>query len=339
MHTRPAVTMADVLIGVMIAVAIAVGVVAVLGINIWGEPAGSRPEGDDGGLEKLTKINPALIQYEQTGEIPTGMSEVRALAVGPDDRIYVAGDRAIHVFDPGGGRRSEIALKDEPRCLAVGGSKHAFPGRVYVGMGRYLQALNAEGTPETPWDNLGEKALLTSLAVAEQDVFAADAGNKIVWHYDTSGKLKGRIGARRDASKTPGFVVPSPYFDLAITPDGLLRVVNPGLRRIEAYTFDGTMKRSWGRSAPALDGFFGCCNPVHLAVLADGRFVTAEKGIHRVKLYSPRGEFVCVVTGPEQLDVVAADLAVDSRDRVLILDPKARSVRILEHKRTASRGE
>ena len=32
--------------------------------------------------------------------------------------------------------------------------------------------------------------------------------------------------------------------------------------------------------------FFGCCNPAQLAVLPDGRFVTAEKGIPRVKIYS-----------------------------------------------------
>ena len=356
-HTRSAVTTADLLIGAMIVLAVILGVVAVVGIGTWALPrSDSRderdstpPRGADDGLARLRKIDPALIPYRQTGEIRVRMREVRALAVGPDDRVYVAGDKTIYVFDPGGERRSEIALDGQPRCLAVGGAEHAFPGRVYVGLDtnggdQHVGLFDAEGTPEetptlTLWDDLGEKALLTSLAVAEQDVFVADAGNSIVWHYDTSGRLKGRIGARDDRRRIPGFVIPSPYFDLAVAPDGLLRVVNPGALRIEAYTFDGDLELSWGKRAARLEGFFGCCNPVHIAILADGRLVTAEKGVPRVKVYSSGGELDYVVTGPEQLDVVAADLAVDGRDRVLILDPKARSVRILEHKKTPSRIE
>jgi len=338
-HTRSGVTKADVLIGAMIVLAVIMGAIAVLRIDTWGERDTAPPQGADEGLARLRKIDPALIQYRQTGEIPVRMREVRALAVGPDDRVYVGGDKTIHVFGPGGKQHSEIVLDGQPRCLAVGGTGHAFPGRVYVGMRDHVELFDAGGSAVTAWDDLGEKALLTSLAVAEQDVFVADAGNKIVWHYDTSGKRKGRIGGRDDRRGIPGFVIPSPYFDLAVGPDGLLRVVNPGARQIEAYTFDGDLELAWKKWAPTLEGFFGCCNPAHFAILADGRLVTAEKGLPRVKVYSPQGEFVCVVTGPEQLDVVAADLAVDGRDRILILDPKARSVRILEHKKASSRAE
>ena len=344
MHTRSAVTSANVLLGGVIVLAIVLGAVALLRVHPWGGP-GSDPSGDaDDGLTKLRKIDPALIQYRQTAEIPAAMQEVRALAVAPrsvvpDGRVYVAGDQAIHVFGPDGEKRAEIPLGGQPTCLAVGGSAHAPPGRVYVGMRDHVEVLNTEGTPETAWDGLGEKALLTSLAVAEQDVFVADAGNKVVWRYDTSGKRRGRIGQRDVRRGIPGFVIPSPYFDVAVAPDGLLRVVNPGALRIEAYTFDGDLERFWGKGAATLEGFFGCCNPAHFAIFGDGRFVTAEKGVPRVKVYGPEGEFICVVAGPEQLDVVAADVAVDARDRVLILDPKARSVRIFEHQQTSSRAE
>lgn len=339
MHTRSGVTKADVLIGAMIVLAVIVGATAVLRIDTWGERDTAPPQGADEGLARLRKIDPALIQYRQTGEIPVRMREVRALAVGPDDRVYVAGDNTMHVFGSGGEKRSEIALRGQPRCLALGGSDHAFPGRIYVGMRDHVELFDAGGRPVTAWDDLGQKALLTSLAVAEQDVFVADAGNRIVWHYDTSGKRKGRIGERDERRGIPGFVIPSPYFDLAVGPDGLLRVVNPGARQIEAYTFDGDLELAWKKRTARLEGFFGCCNPAHFAIFGDGRLVTAEKGIPRVKVYDRNVELICVVTGPEQLDAVAADLAVDGRDRVLILDPKARSVRILEHKKTTSRAE
>lgn len=344
MQTRPAVTTADVFIGVMIALAVVVGAVAVLGVDPWGEPGGPN-EGIDDGLARLRKIDPALIQYRQTGELPVRMQAVRALAVGPDDRIYVGGDKAIQVFEPGGDRLLEIVLDGEPKCLAVGaagsgdagGAGHVAPGRVYVGVGDHVELFDEQGKREATWDGLGRNAVLTSLAVAEQDVFVADAGNRVVWHYDASGKRKGQIGKRDDQRGIPGFAIPSPYFDVAVAPDGLLRVVNPGALRIEAYTFEGDLETSWTRRSSVLEGFFGCCNPAHFAVFADGRLVTAEKGIARVKVYDDNLKFICVVSGPEQLDVEAADVAVDGRDRILFLDPKAKSVRVFEHKKDPSR--
>ena len=72
-----------------------------------------------------------------------------------------------------------------------------------------------------------------------------------------------------------------------------------------------------------LDGFSGCCNPSHIALLSNGSFVTSEKGIERVKIHLPSGDYRCVVAGPEQFEAgtVGLDLAVDSRDRIFVLDP------------------
>jgi hypothetical protein len=281
--------------------------------------------------------------------------------VGPDDRIYVGGDQAVCVFEPQGTKQAEIALDDKPRCLAIAGStgsangaaEHASPGWLYVGMADHVEvyavdhpadkpadnpANNPVGgdssrrVPQQTWDSLGRKALLSSIAVAEDNVFVADAGNKIVLRYDTAGRLLGRIGQRDARRKIPGFMVTSAAFDLAVAPDGLLRVVNPLLRRIEAYTFDGDLESSWGDSATGIAGFFGCCNPAEFAIFSDGRYVTAEKGIPRIKVYDAQGQFVCVVAGPEQMPVTAADLAVDSRGRILALDPTNKSVRVFAHK-------
>ena len=106
-------------------------------------------------------------------------------------------------------------------------------------------------------------------------MFVADAGNRIVWRYDLSGKLKGRIGEPNKAQNYPGFLVTNHYFPLALGADGLLYVVNPRALRVEGFTFGGDLEFSWGKGSAGVEGFFGCCNPACLAAMPDGRFVTA----------------------------------------------------------------
>ena len=189
-----------------------------------------------------------------------------------------------------------IDLSGEPRCLTI-----AEDGRIYVGVGDHVEVLDAEGQRVASWDPLGDEAVLTSIARYKDDVFVADAGHRIVLHYDTAGTLVGHIGEKNPDKNIPGFVIPSPHFDLAVSRDGLLRVVNPGRNRIETYTLDGDLEFAWGERSVGIKGFCGCCNPVNFALLPDGSFVTAEKGLDRVKIYNSDGGFVGVVAGPAQL--------------------------------------
>jgi len=199
------------------------------------------------------------------------------------------------------------------------------------------------------WQSLGNGALLTSIAVSKKDVFVADAGNRIVIHYDTAGNVINHIGKKDIDKNIPGFVIPSPYFDLAVGHDGLLRVVNPGRHRIEAYTLNGDLEFWWGKFSTDLEGFTGCCNPVNFAILEDGNFVTCEKGLIRVKIYDSEGTFVGVVAGPQQLVEGGAsricyfpaecqsgsfDVAIDSEGQIFVLDTIKNIVRIFTRKKT-----
>lgn len=320
------------MIGVVVLGAIIVGAVAVLRMDPWGKPSrepaesARRDPGDPAG------IDPALIRYREIAAFAVELGQPRALAAGSDGWIYVAGDQSVHGLDAEGVLQIQIALEDAPRCLAVGPAEGPSPERLYVGMADHVEVFTFQSGREAKWETLPGEPLLTSVAVDQGDVFLADAGNRIVWRYDASGRRQGRIGEPDRDRNTGGFLITSPYFDLAVASDGLLRVVNPRALRIEAYTFQGDLESRWGESASGIEGFFGCCNPIHIAALDDGRLVTAEKGIARVKVYGPQGELLCVVAGPDRLTVPPADLATDRRGRVLILDPVSRSVRIFEHK-------
>jgi sugar lactone lactonase YvrE len=268
------------------------------------------------------------------------------VAVGPEDQIFVVGDQSLTAFTPQGEPIKTVALDDQPHCVAVAGADHAVAGRVYVGMKDRVEILDSLDSPAKSWESLGKKAILTSLAVADRDIFAADAGNRIVWHYDANGKQRGSIGGKDESRNIRGFIIYSPCFDVAIAPDGLLRVVNPGAHKIDAYTFDGHLELSWGKSGLEVPAFCGCCNPAALAILPDGRIVTGEKGIPRVKIYDAEGKFECVVVGPDvlapnlsavtetrdDLRLHPIDLATDSKSRIIVLDPNAKKVRIFEEK-------
>lgn len=115
---------------------------------------------------------------------------------------------------------------------------------------------------------------------------------------------------------------------------GELWAVNTGRHALEAYNSKGEQISTWERTSMSIEGFSGCCNPSSIAMLSDGSFVTAEKGLERVKIHLPSGDFKSVVAAPELFEegTVGIDLAVDSNDRILVLDPAKKMVRIFESK-------
>jgi hypothetical protein len=329
----------NILVGVLVALAVVVGIVSVVKLDVVGNKGSGLSGEFKYDIAKLAHIDPNLILYEEsTRPIGTGFATARGIAVDAKGSIYVAGDGSVRAFAPSGSLLDEINLGETPGCLAV-----AADGTIFVGLRDHVEVYDAQGQPLTSWRSLGPDAILTSVAVSQNDVFVADAGNRLVVRYDRAGNIVTRIGKKDPERNVPGFVIPSAYFDLAVSGDGLLRVVNPGNLRVDAYTFDGDFEFSWGQRSVELEGFCGCCNPVNIAVLPGGGFVTCEKGLVRVKIYDSQGGFLGVVAGPAQLvregDVRVCDLpeecqaggfdvAVDSAGRVYVLDTIKNVVRV-----------
>ncbi len=339
MPTNASPAIVKLLIALAIALAIGVGAFALIRQN---QPGG-QTEAYKLDMGEQFRIEPQLIHYQQAEEFAANVTDPRVMTIGPDDRIYIAGYRAVQILDARGQPEKQLPLPGKaPTCIAVAGPDHKRPGGVYVGLQNKIRLFTADGQEAGEWADFGPKALFTSLAIAGDSIFAADAGNRIVLQLDPAGAVQHRIGDSRGGKNAPGFIIPSPYFDLVAGADGLVHVVNPGARRVETFASTGELETVWGRAGSNLEAFFGCCNPAHLARLPDGRFVTSEKGVPRVKIYNSEGKFESVVAGPEQLGVplgalgdaredtehTVFDIATDSKGRVMALDPDRGSVRV-----------
>lgn len=289
-------------------------------------------------VSAFMKTDPDLLLYQSKAEFSLPFERVKSLIISPKGHYLVAGDRAIKAFSKDGKQRFELPLSRPPHCMTITEN-----GLLWVGLAQYCEAYDLESLEKkftTP--HFGEKSFLTSMEAYEDRVYVADAGNREMAVLGAEqGEELFRFGKKSEIN--PGFNVPSPYFDFVVGRDQKLHISNPGLLRVETYTLDGRFESSWGRPGMQADAFCGCCNPVFLSQLPSGEFVTSEKGLSRLHLYSEVGEFHGVVAGPEHLveDEALAkkacgdcskgsgfDVVSGLDGEVATLDPFKRSLRI-----------
>ncbi|MBM4152215.1 MAG: hypothetical protein FJ220_01655 [Kiritimatiellaceae bacterium] len=275
-------------------------------------------------MEDYRNVDPSLIHYVEAESLIPTPEKLSALTIGIDGTIYIGGLNAIETFP----ERDKIALDGLPTCLAIDDD-----GVLFVGFQDRFTVLSQDRKPvftKSP----GTNTYITSIAVDDTWIYVADAGNRCVLRYSKTGADELEIGAKDEKTGARGFYVPSPFFDLDIGTDGSLWVVNPGYHAFENYTSDGRLISSWEKSGFHIEGFCGCCNPSHFALMPDGSFVTAEKGLPRIKIHNLDGSLRCVVAAPAQFDdgTTGLDVAVDSQGVIYVLDPVRRKVRLFKGK-------
>ncbi len=322
--------------------AIAVGAVAASARTSLAASMGRQPNPFGYDVEQLSRTDPKWLHYEELSRFKCHHPEPRRIAMDAQGRLYVAGGDNISILDRSGGLVRDLSLSGKARCVGV-----AADGTVFGGLRDKVEVFDAKWQKHASWEAPGKKVWLTGIAVGEKDVFVADSGGRVVLRYDHSGKLLGRLGEKDKDRNVPGLIVPSPYLDVDLGTDGLVRVNNPGRHRVELYTADGDLELTWGKPGMAIDGFCGCCNPVAIAMLPDGRCITCEKGLPRAKVFSPDGTFECVVAGTESFPQnarasVARDLSdgtmggldavADAKGQVYLLDIVAAEIHVLARK-------
>ena len=118
-------------------------------------------------------------------------------------------------------------------------------------------------------------------ALAEEDVFVADAGR---WSFGITtrpAKLLGQIG-RRDPPGHLRIRLSEPLLRRGRGARRTVAVANPGMHHIEAYTFDGHHEFSWGKAGMGDQAILRLLRPVEY------RHPARRPSRHGRKRHSPR---------------------------------------------------
>jgi len=280
-------------------------------------------------IERYKKTDEKIIDYSEVSSVKLNLDDVSSMAIDKDDNIYVSGDDKLIIFGNSHKEKFNLTIKEKATAIAVN-----YEGLIFIGFTDHIKVYSPKGEIVKAWDKFKKNSIITSLAVTDDYLFAADSVNKLVIMYDLSGKIIREIGKKDLKKNIPGFIIPSPYFDVAIGYEGHLWAVNSGRHSLENYSFNGDLRSSWSQTSMDVKGFSGCCNPTHIAFLSNGCFVTSEKGLIRVKIYDQRGKFKSVVAGPESFSdsTIIEDLAIDSENSVYVLDSFLKKIRIFKKK-------
>jgi len=308
-------------------------IVVIILVIVIGDFRSTRPDRMSGNpfklnMDRITSVDPDLITYQETKNYRINAKQAGGIAVA-GEKIYLVADTFLQVFDHAGKQVLKVPLAEPARCLEVG-----LEGDIIVGYRQAIALYSATGEEKWRSDPLDERAVFTALALKDGTIFVADAGNRAVHRFSFDGKYVDSFEGKTKIEGNHGFIVPSPYFDLGVNPDGELWVVNPGKHALENYTDDGNLRSFLENISPEIDGFSGCCNPAHIDIMADGSFLTSEKGVVRIKIHKPSGELSTVVAAPDKFkeEGEAPDVAVDDYGIVYALDYDRNMIRIFEPK-------
>jgi len=317
--------------GIIIFLIVLAAVIVVVMIGDWFSKRPDKMEANkfEFSLDEFKNVPDELIHYKEIKNYKVGFEKPAGLTI-ENDRIFVVGDQKLKIIDLSGKLLQELDLPNQPRTVEVVGDS------VYIAFQKQISIYNAELELENEWELDEDNSLITAIAVNGNDIYVADAGIRKIHRYSASGQKLGDFEGKASEDVLHGFIIPSGFFDLDINPYGDLWVVNPGLHSLENYTPTGRLREHWKASGNQTENLSGCCNPAHFCFLPDGSFLTSEKGLVRVKVYKPSGEFLCVVAPPtkfeDKIEGQAPDVAVDNVGNIYALDFDRNVLRVFEKK-------
>ncbi|MBI5217754.1 MAG: hypothetical protein HY958_02335 [Bacteroidia bacterium] len=279
-------------------------------------------------LDTLGKIPEKYQCYKEVNKIKIDFSCPHGIAFDTGDNIWVSGDSLLLKLNNSGKEISRVYTRSIGFCIAIDKDN-----KIFIGAENHIEIYSPSGNLLNKWQNIGDSSVITSIALKPDMAYIADAHNNFIYQFGMDGIILNKIGTKDTSDEITRFIIPSYYFDVAVDAEGFLWAANTGMHIMVKFDETGKPQSHWGKASASLDGFCGCCNPSHFAILRDGSFITAEKGIVRVKKYNKNGEFLCALAGSDKFakNSKGLDIAVDSKQKIYILEPQAKLIHVFQN--------
>lgn len=152
-------------------------------------------------LAAFRTVPAALRTWRELPPLRAGWTALTAIAVSADGRFAAADGRDLVLgrLDAGADADRRLRLPSPLRCLAF-----APDGALVAGFDRSYVTFSPTSDEPSDGPTLAESSSLTSIAVSSNHMFAADAGQKMVWIFDRTGRLVGHI----QGADAYGFAIP-----------------------------------------------------------------------------------------------------------------------------------
>ena len=213
-------------------------------------------------------------------EFLTQEGPLTSVAISKSGLVFLGGESFISCYNSEFVRQWTLKMPERITAVAVSGDSvfASSVGKVFI--------VSTVGKQIGEWGPFEVNSIFTSLSANSRIVAVADAANKMVFILRRDGEVLGIIG-QRDRK----FIIPSSYFDVVLTEGDTIYIANTGNHRIEKWNTHGFFISQFGKPGTGPDEFNACCNPAHFALIPGG-FVTAEKGLNRIKILGMDGSFI-----------------------------------------------
>lgn len=278
-------------------------------------------------VDRYREVDPELISHTETKNFSLGSLISTDMSLF-ENKLYISASSSLLILPLDGTQAVSHQILPGATCLEVD-DQH-----VFIGFGTYVAKYSHEGELLQEWNDLGERTVITNLAIKEDHIYVADAGNRRIVIFNREGEETGQFEGKAETEAGHGFIIPSANFDLAVNSFGELWVVNPAKHALENYSDEGRLRGFWESSSFEIDGFLGCCNPARITTMEDGSFVTSEKGMVRIKIFDQSGKLLSVVAPPDLFtggeDAKAPEVCAGKNGVIYALDFERAMVRVFE---------
>lgn len=260
-------------------------------------------------------------KWKIENSIHVSEGSMKAIACSDRGLVYAGGDSFINCYNSSSKLLWTVKTPYPVTSLAASGDT------ILASSAELIIVYDSKGKLLEEWGPFEDKPMITSVSLNAGNAAFADAGNRTVYILDRKGAVVSMIGQNDDQ-----FIVPSPYFDIALDDEGHIFVANTGMRRIEKRKISGELISTFGEPGTAPDAFCGCCNPSHFTLFPGG-FVTAEKGLNRIKIMTAAGEFREFVSSKDRfMASIPLDVAASGSSVIYAANPADSKIYVLTRK-------